>query len=815
MRRAKLHGGFCTLPGGSSNLLKAIRSGLISASYAFALVAALNVPQTSAEPIVKLVDEPAMSTANQGLFAALPAVENPAEKSVESKNPAMPIAEKNIANSRSKPLPSSPLQNRWLVTTVPRVAEGIEASLPIKTPEGNRDFAKQSSKPTSNIFAEQSVETIPKSGLPRSLAFSVNEPQKPAVAESAPNTSGVMLKAESIMSSSEPASLLPSLSDIGPPIAVPGTISPLPTLNANPTESTVGSTSDARIGELNSNQLPTSSGPAWKTSEQSRANNLQTTVFPSDPPSYSIPRQSTYGAAENTIAVPPTLRVDASILPTPYWIESGRLSIRAPLDRTAVVDLDSLIWAAIAHSPYIQSIRIQPQILQTEIDQAQGAFDPSRFASSIWNDRSDPVGNTLTTGGASRFNEHFLDNKAGVRKKNELGGNWEAAQEVGLRDNNSNFFIPHQQADTRMILRYTQPLLKGAGRFYNRSSISIAQLGFEVSNHESHRALQTHIMDVIESYWELLYQRSVVLQLHRGVTRLQAIETKLAERADLDAMRNQLLRASSSIGSLKARYARAMAQVVTLEERLRRLVNAPWIQPALVDEIIPASAPDSNLSPIQIEVELDQALMSRHDILAIRDEIKSAGVKLRVAEQDLRPTLNVVTDFYVRGLNGNYDVANSFADQFTAGSPSYSGGLEWVRPKNQTVANAIRRARDLEMRQLLFQLEDKLLEVGAEVRSSAASAQANHADLTSSIDATISAQAEVEYLDARWRSGAFLEPLQISQSLEQLMDAEQRLVQAEGSWAAAQAQYMISLAKLRYAVGNLMTFEPVAETTSQ
>ncbi len=499
--------------------------------------------------------------------------------------------------------------------------------------------------------------------------------------------------------------------------------------------------------------------------------------------------------------------------PLPYWITDGRLAIKAPLDRSATVDLDSLIWAALSHSPYIQSIQLRPQILETEINQAQGVFDPSRFASSIWNDRSDPVGNTLTTGGAPRLNEHFLDNKAGVRKKNELGGNWEAAQELGLKDNNSNFFVPRQQADTRMVLRYTQPLMKGAGRTYNRASISIAKLSFDASNHETNRALQTHIMDVIESYWELVYQRSIVLQLHRGMTRLQAIENQLTNRADLDAIRNQLLRAGSAINGLKARYARAMSQVVQSEERLRQLVNAPWIQPSSIDEIIPSSPPESALAAIQLDQELDTALMSRPDILAIRDEIKAANVRLRVAEQDLRPTLNIVTDFYVRGLNGDYDVANSFADQFASGAPSYSGGLEYLRPKNQTVANAIRRARDLEIRQLLFQLEDKLLQTGAEVRSSIATVQATHAELTSSVDATLSAQAEVEYLDARWQSGAFLEPTQISLSLEQLMDAEQRLIQAEGNWAAAQSQYMIAIAKLRYDVGNLMSVEPVDVVT--
>ncbi len=189
-----------------------------------------------------------------------------------------------------------------------------------------------------------------------------------------------------------------------------------------------------------------------------------------------------------------------------------------------------------------------------------------------------------------------------------------------------------------------------------------------------------------------------------------------------------------------------------------------------------------------------------------RSRRRIRGFELR--RNDLRPTLNLVTDLYVRGLNGQYDAANSFADQFSAGAPSYSGGLEYLRPKNQTAANAIRRSRDLEMRQLLFDLEDKLLQAGAEVRSSIASIQATHAELASSVSAAVASQSEVEYIDARWQSGVFLEPTQVSLSLEQLLDAEQRLVQSEGNWAASQSQYMISLARLRFVSGTLLSIEP-------
>lgn len=506
------------------------------------------------------------------------------------------------------------------------------------------------------------------------------------------------------------------------------------------------------------------------------------------------------------ITSPPPLPDEQAAL-GPYWVRESQLALKAPVDRTAAVEIDALIWAALAHSPYIQSIQTRPLIQETEIQQAQGNFDPTRFANSIWNDRSDPIGNTLTTGGPRRLNEQNIDNKVGVRRKNELGGSFEASQDLQLKDSNSLFFVPKKQADSRMVLRYTQPLMKGYGRTYNRASITIAELNFGASSKEANQALQTHVMDLSEAFWNLVYQRSQTLQIDRGIERLNEIRQQLENRTDLDLIQNQLLRANAAINSLYAKRARALAQIVQSEEQLRQLVNAPWIQHSVCDEIVPTSLPFTNLMPIHLEDELATALNSRPDVLAIRDQIQAANVKLRVAEQDLRPTVNLVTDMYVRGLNGQYDAANSFGDQFSAGAPSYSGGLEYLRPKNQTLAHAIRRQRDLEIRQLLFDLEDRLLHVSREVRTAIASVQASHAELEASAAATLANGAEVEYLESKWVNSAFLEPTQISLNLEQLLDAQQRLIQSEGNWAASQSQYMTALSRLRFSSGTLLSVQ--------
>jgi hypothetical protein len=128
-------------------------------------------------------------------------------------------------------------------------------------------------------------------------------------------------------------------------------------------------------------------------------------------------------------------------LTRPWWCDETAVPI-GYRPNALVRELDQLISDALLHSPLIQSIQLEPQILETRVDQAYGTFDPSTFIDSIFRDTSDPVGNTLTTGSANRLNEIGTDNRLGIKKKNQRGGISELSQKSDFLDNNSDFFLP-------------------------------------------------------------------------------------------------------------------------------------------------------------------------------------------------------------------------------------------------------------------------------------------------------------------------------------------------------------------------------------
>ncbi len=497
---------------------------------------------------------------------------------------------------------------------------------------------------------------------------------------------------------------------------------------------------------------------------------------------------------------------DGASLTNPWWTESEAAKLNPQVGSQSWT-LEQLIWLAVENSPLVQSVLVEPQILQAQAAATNGQFDPSTFVESIFQDSSNPVGNRLITGTAGRLNDHVWNNSSGIRAKNSRGGLTEFSQDFNFKDSNSNFFTPQNQADTKMLMRYTQPLMRGAGKTYNRSSYVVAALAADESMQEASKKIQEHAFTITKTYWGLVAARATYKQIERGLKSLEELHDQLVGRSDIDTLRSQQLRAESAIFKQRSAQADAWARVQSSEASLRALVAAPDLRNGLREELIPLTLPADWKSIVSREDALTTALNYHPEVQAIRINLQSARVRLQVAENELRPTLNLVMEAYVRGLNGDFDAAKSFGDQFTTGAPSYSAAMSYLRPYNNTAAKAILRERRLELRRTLLELDQTLLVVGATVEGNFAQLEASYCELESAVRSTLAIHAELDYLIARWQD-AFLDSTARNLLLDQLLNAEIQLIQAENAWAQAQAGHMIAIAELDLSTGTLLPMVP-------
>ena len=243
------------------------------------------------------------------------------------------------------------------------------------------------------------------------------------------------------------------------------------------------------------------------------------------------------------------------------------------------------------------------------------------FLESKFDDTNDPIGNTLTTGDNSdRFTQQEWFARGGLRRRTNTGGNIEVAQRLGTLDNNSTFLIPPDQGNARLELNYRQPLRRGRGRSVNESLIVLARLDFQAAGDEFLQEVQSHLVDLGGTYWELVRARSELLQRQRLLAKARSVLVQLEGRSEVDALDRQVFRAKAAVAGRKAEIARAVTSVRNAESRLRLLINDDEVINAAQMEFVPTDFPSADYHQVDFGDAISTALVSRPDISrAIRD----------------------------------------------------------------------------------------------------------------------------------------------------------------------------------------------------
>ena len=485
----------------------------------------------------------------------------------------------------------------------------------------------------------------------------------------------------------------------------------------------------------------------------------------------------------------------------PWWINELPNPIRRS-ESTIPVDVDTLVTGALQYSPQILGIRTQPDnsILCAE----NAAFDWTAFVDSKWSDLNDPVGNTLTTGNNSnRFVDQIATTQAGLKRRNAYGGEFDISQKVGWQDNNSKFFVPAPQGTSRLQLNYTQPLLNGSGVAYNQARIVLARIELNRSFDVVQGELQDHLVKVTEAYWDLYRSRVIYLQRRRVYDRAEHILETLGGREEIDALQRQVNRAKAAVASRRSEIVRSQSAIRNAESRLRLLVNAPEFLDLSTIELVPIEAPRADHLPLSLAGSLQQALQYRPDISQAVHDLRSAGVRLGVSQKELLPKLDLVLSTYVAGLEGHAGMLQSLGNQYAEGRPGYTVGTQFEMPLGNRAAKARQDRRQWELTKSVYDFRT-VVETGlTDVELSVREAETSYREMLSKFQALIAAETESSYLDDRWKvlpggdRGTTL-------LLEDLLDSQQRLADAEGEFVTSQVAYSIALIRVRRSMGTLL-----------
>jgi outer membrane protein len=464
------------------------------------------------------------------------------------------------------------------------------------------------------------------------------------------------------------------------------------------------------------------------------------------------------------------------LMPPDYqpWWQPHVIGPLRPESQVEHVDITQLVLEALVYSEHIKALHEQPAIRELAILEAESEFDATTFMESKFIKTSEPVGDQLTTGGPPPFRESDWTYAAGVRRKTAIGGRLEASQRIGYLDSNSTFLSPTQQGNARMTLSFEQPLLRGAGNFYNTSLIVLAQLDTNVAHNQTTRKLQNYLLDVHRAYWELYLQRAVLLQMRRSLERAHGILTSLEERRNFDSLQSQIIIARAAVATRRSGLVRAAAAVRNAQARIAATVNSPLFLDRGDLELLPAATPKTDYVPVSLDDALVTALSHRPEVEEALSLLEAARVRLQVSKNELLPALSLVLETYVSGLQGNSNIGRAVGNQFQVGEPSYSAGLLFEMPFRNRGAEARRQRRHRELNQLTHRFNALVANLRAEVEVAVREVNTTYSEVQRKYSAMSAASVEVEFMTQRFellpgddRAASFL--------LEDLLTAQDRL----------------------------------------
>ena len=485
--------------------------------------------------------------------------------------------------------------------------------------------------------------------------------------------------------------------------------------------------------------------------------------------------------------------VAESVLDFPQWV---------------TFDLKTILVDTLDHSPLIQSVSRESSIALERIVQQDAEFDPRYWFESQLGRTNDPVGNALTTGGPPRLIEESLVLRAGVDRSGRRGTTLGLSQEAGLLDSNSTFFDPTDQANARLSLSLSQPLLARGGQAYNERLLTQARIDSRVSWQEMRGDVEGRLADVITNYWRLYEVRCHLLQQNELLKRAHRIEEIVEARRNFDAGAIERAKTRQRVARRADSALLLQAEVKRQQTRLARLIGSAALIGSGALELIPRESPGLPEVGFDLQSATVQGLENRPEVRAAAHDLESAALSIQVTRVELMPELTGVVDAYLSGLNGRFNVVESLTDQFTRGGPGISAGLRYDLPAGGRAAKSRHREAFHRYQQRSEQLREAIQLTQSQIETAWINVNTAIASQETKLRVLETALEEEAILTRRWETMAG-DGGSVGTVLETLLDSQQRRTDAEREWVSAQVNYLVSLIEMQRAMGTLLIREGI------
>jgi len=250
------------------------------------------------------------------------------------------------------------------------------------------------------------------------------------------------------------------------------------------------------------------------------------------------------------------------------------------------------------------------------------------------------------------------------------------------------------------VLKVNQPVLRGAGQGVALAPIQIAQRQANQSRWELEEVLNSQIRSVTEGYWRL-YAAHLELEAVKSILPL-AEESVRIEQLRLQADRSILADVARARFQLDGFQRTQSVMQGNLRKRVLQLRQLVGGQPSVQPLFLPSERPIESPPPENLPALVQVALTSRPALNELRERLSEKRIALRVAENQVLPSLDFKGEYRISGLGERLDTG--LRQAATSDYTDWTLGMVMEVPIGNKVALSRRQIAELDMARIHIRL---------------------------------------------------------------------------------------------------------------
>jgi outer membrane protein TolC len=313
--------------------------------------------------------------------------------------------------------------------------------------------------------------------------------------------------------------------------------------------------------------------------------------------------------------------------------------------------VDDAVKMALDHNVDLSAARLDPQISDTQVGAAVGAFKPVFSTGLQRNNELQPPATFLIP--TPTRNDAVISNLGFNQKLPWYGTSYSVSWNAAHTASNSflNSYNPTLQSG--LALSVTQPLVKDLAIDNARQQVATSRIDRDIADTRLRDSLVHTTAGVKSAYWNLVSAianvdaRKSVLDLAEELVRVNKAKVDVGQSPPLD-----LVAAQAEVAADQEQLIIAETTVSEVEDQLRALIFDTSDRNVWNVQIDPVDSPPLAVVSPDLDAAVTNALRSRADLARARKEIDNAQLTVKFTGNQRLPDIRLNLSYLASGLGG-------------------------------------------------------------------------------------------------------------------------------------------------------------------